>query len=383
MITDAAPRPALVDGPPRRIRTLGVEEELLLVDAVSLLPTPAADALMRHAPAVTPAAAGCALEWEAKREQIEVVGPPVTTLDDLRTSILAGRAAADAAARAVGARAVPLATAPLVCSTHAVAHPRYDLMRERFGRTMQEQLTCGMHVHVGVDSPEEGVAILDRIRPWLPVLLALSANSPFYQGEDSGFASYRYQALGRWPASGAYDSIGSAETYRTRLGRMLEAGVLLDAGMVYFDARLSHHVPTVEIRIADVCLRAEDAAALAILVRALVTVAAEAAEAAGADEPFDPEPTTLLRLASWRASRFGLADDLVDPRTGRLCRAGQAVAALQQHVDAGFADDAERAAVRATVAGILERGAGDRAQRQACARAGDPRDAVAAALPPL
>lgn len=368
---------SLVDPPPPRTRTVGVEEELLLVDAETLRPVPAADGLMRQAAKTVPPG-GAVLEWEVKREQIEVVSPPLATLDEIRSSIVTGRRSADAAALAVGARAVALATAPLLCTSHVVASPRYQLMGERFGRTMQEHLTCGLHVHVGVQSPEEGVAVLDRIRPWLPVLLALSANSPFFQGEDSGFASYRYQASGRWPTSGAYDPFGSAEAYRNRVRQMLDAGVLLDPGMIYFDARLSHHVPTVEIRIADVCLHADDAAALAVLVRALVSVSATAA---AAGEPFEPEPTTLLRLASWRASRFGLEDDLVDPRTGRLRPAAEVVQALQELADPGFADAEERSAAHAAIASILRRGSGARQQRAVWSAGGDLRDVVALALP--
>ncbi|WP_309068060.1 glutamate--cysteine ligase [Microbacterium sp.] len=360
----------------RRIRTVGVEEELLLVDAASLLPTPAADAVMRRQ-AEAEKEGGSIMAWEAKLEQIEVVGPPLRTLAQLRSSIVSGRRAADAAARAVGARAVPLATAPAVCDTHTVADERYDAMRKRFGRTMREQLTCGFHVHVGVDSREEGVAVLDRIRPWLPVLLALSANSPFYQGEDSGFASYRYQAYSRWPTSGPYDVFGSADAYAEHLARMLDTGVLLDPGMVYFDARLSHHLPTVEIRIADVCLRAEDAAALAVMVRALVNVAADAAAAA---RPVDATPTTLLQLASWRASRFGLDDHLVHPHSGSLQTAADVVRAFRSHIHDGFADDEERAAVDSALAAILARGTGARTQREAVAGTGDLRDAVAVAL---
>ncbi|WP_106816363.1 glutamate--cysteine ligase [Microbacterium timonense] len=369
----AAPERGVVPAQPGRpVRTVGVEEELLLVDAQTLVPTPVAQALMGRAAAVAPG-----LELEVKREQIEVVGPPLSTLDGLRASIVAGRGAADAAARSVGARAVPLATAPVPCTPHLVSTPRYDQMQRHFGLTMDEQLTCGFHVHVAVDGAEEGVGVLDRIRPWLPVLLALSANSPFWQGRDTGFASYRYQAWGRWPTAGPYDPFGSAAAYRDGIRRLLDANVLLDPGMVYFDARLSDHAPTVEVRIADVCLDPEDAAALAVAVRSLVTVSA-AAWAAG--EEIDPVPTGLLRLASWRASRSGLDEDLVHPLTGHPCPASEAVSALLAHIDAGFADPAERTAVVAAFGEILHRGNGARRQRSAHEQGGSCADVVAAAL---
>ena len=130
--------------------------------------------------------------------------------------------------------------------------------------------TPGCHVHVSISSPDEGVAVLDRIRPWLPVLLALSANSPFWQGRDSAYASFRYQAWTRWPSAGPTDAFGTVEVYRQTVQQMVRTGTLLDTGMVYFDARLSDHYPTIEIRISDVCLYADDAALIAALARALV-----------------------------------------------------------------------------------------------------------------
>jgi carboxylate-amine ligase len=342
------------------VRTVGVEEELLLVDARTLRLVPRAEDVLGAPARVT--SRGTVLELEVKREQIEVVSPPSLTLAELSATIAAGRQAADEAARAVGARAVALASAPMPCSPHLVVTPRFDRMQELFRLTMDEQLTCGFHVHVRIDSAAEGVAVLDRLRPWLPVLLALSANSPFWQGTDTGFASYRYQAWGRWPTTGAHDRFESVEAYEQSVSELLAAGVCMDAGMVYFDARLSRHAPTVEVRIADVCLLPEDAATIAALVRALVETAATEWMAG---VPADDVSTAILRLASWRASRFGLDQDLLDPRDHVLRPAADAVAALLDHVDRSFADPDERAEVRLAVQNILARGTGATLQRRA------------------
>jgi hypothetical protein len=195
-----------------------------------------------------------------------------------------------------------------------VRKSRYLEMAHAFGITAAEQLTCGCHVHVEISSAEEGVAVLDRIGPWLAVLLALSANSPFWQGRDTAYASFRYQAWGRWPTSGPAEVFGTAEAYRETVRQMVGTGTLLDAGMVYFDARLSEHYPTVEIRIADVCLHADDAVLIAALARALVDTAARCWRAGGGSAGH--QRTELLRLAAWRASRSGLADVLLNPVTG-------------------------------------------------------------------
>ena len=257
-------------------RTFGVEEEFLLVDATTGQPVPAAEAcLAKAAPQLPETSGGPSLALEVQREQIEAVGPVCSTLQEVIAGIREGRRLADEAARSVGARAVAVATSPVPATPTLVAQPRFLNMATRFGLTLREQLTCGFHVHVGVTDGEEGVAVLDRIRVWLPVLLALSANSPFWQGADTGYASFRYQAWNRWPTAGPCERFGSEREYHRYVQSLLTTGVLLDEGMVYFDARLSRNHPTVEVRIADVCMEASHAAAIAAIVRALVERAAQ------------------------------------------------------------------------------------------------------------
>ncbi|WP_309127345.1 glutamate--cysteine ligase [Microbacterium sp.] len=347
------------------MRQIGVEEELLLVDAETFAPQPLAGSILRAGALVLPC--GSRLEPEVKREQIEIVSAPVTTFAEVLGAVVEGRRSADDLAQQVGARAVALATPHASCEPHLMRSPRYERMRNRFGLTMDEQLTCGLHVHVTVASGDEGVAVLDRIRPWLPVLLALSANSPFWHGVDSGFASFRYQAWSRWPCAGAYDLFGSAQGYAAAVADALASGVPLDHGMIYFDARLSTHAPTVEIRISDVCFDPRDSACLAVMARALVETAAGEWRHGVA-----PSCTTtaLLRLASWRASRWGLGGQLVDPVTERLVSARAAVAALFAHVREAFASDEEAHAVRAWLDAMLTRGTGSELQRRAAARGG-------------
>jgi glutamate---cysteine ligase / carboxylate-amine ligase len=339
---------------------VGIEEELLLVDGRSYVPAPVAQEVIETGLGRLPSTAR--LEFEAKREQIEVVSLPQRTHTDITNAVLMGRSLADAAARAVGARAVAVATSPVLCESHLVSTPRYDLMSERFGLTMTEQLTCGFHVHVTVASAAEGVAVLDRIRPWLPVLLALSANSPYWRAADSGYASYRYQAWGRWPGAGPYDLFESPEGYAATVDRTVRSGVSLDSGMIYFDARLSSHAPTVEVRIADVCLLPEDAATIATLTRALVEAAAWQWRHGIAPVAVS---TGLLRLASWRASRSGLEESLAHPVRGLPCPASEIVALLLEHVASHYIDAEEALAVQRGVAEILRRGTGAVMQRDA------------------
>lgn len=347
------------------MRTFGVEEELLLVHAATLEPLPAGERAAHLQERAT--ATGHRLATELQLEQIEVDAPPRTTLDEQLAAIRAGRALADAVAVRVGARAVALPTAPGPVTPHFASEDRAQWVRERFGLAGREELTCGLHVHVAVGSREEGVAVLDRIRVWLPVLLALSANSPFWNGADTGFGSYRYQVWSRWPTAGPPEVLGSAEEYDRHRQALLASGVPRDAGMLYFDARLCEHHPTVEVRVADVCLEAEHAAVLAALVRALVETAARA-WAAGAEVP--QVRASLLRAWMWHASRTGVEDRLVDPVTGTPVAAPDVVARLLDRVAPVLAEHGEQERVAAVVGSILRCGSGARRQREAWARGG-------------
>ncbi|WP_024356654.1 carboxylate-amine ligase [Leucobacter chironomi] len=355
-------------------RTVGVEEELLLVDGRSGQPVAVVEAVVAAAEAAPGEAASPGLEREVKREQIEVVSPPCRSLDELARSILVGRRRADDAARRIGVRAAALGTSVLPVDSHVTPSPRYAAIGKRFGLTMREQLTCGFHVHVAVSNDAEGVAVLDRIRPWLPVLLALSGNSPFWRGEDTGYVSYRYQAWGRWPSAGAYDLFGSPGEYHRVVASLIASGVVLDPGMVYFDARLSAHYPTVEVRVADACMDAEDALVIAALVRALVETAAR--EWRGGIAPA-PAESAVLRLAMWSASRFGTGGTgLVDPVTGAPRSPRAAVAELLGHAAVALEHAGDRERVERGVARILAEGTGADRQRRVLAGTGSLRAVV-------
>ena len=360
------------------MRSFGVEEELILVDAQTAAPVAAAPRIL----ASGRAGGDVALEAEIQQEMIEVVGDPCTTADEVTAGIAVGRRHADEAARAVGARAVPLGTSPLAVTPHPNPAPRYAEMMRRYGVTARRSLTCGFHVHVAVDSPEEGVGVLDRIREWLPTLLALTGNSPFWQGVDTGYASYRYDVWSRWPCAGPNPVFGTVDAYRQHEQSLLSTGTLLDAGMLYFDARLSRHHPTVEVRVADICRRAEDAATIALLCRGLVESAALRWRAG--EEPIGAD-VRLIRLATWRAALTGVRGEHVDLSTGRSRGVAGAVEALLRYAEPGLAVSGDGDLVRAGVRSILRRGTGADWQREQFARRGRLEDVVLAsttALPP-
>jgi len=354
-------------------RSVGVEEEFLLVEPGTGHPMAVAGTVLQAAGQ----AAGSDLEAELQQQQLETNSRPCQSLDDLHRELRRCRSAAATAAGRAGAQAAALGTSPVPVQPRPVRTSRYERMAEAFGLTAHEQLTCGCHVHVEVSSADEGVAVLDRARPWLAVLLALSANSPFWQGLDSSYASFRYQVWGRWPSSGPTEPFGTAEAYRETVQQMVGTGTLLDTGMVYFNARLSERYPTIEIRIADVCLRADDAVLIAALARALVETEARSWREG---RPVLQPRTELLRLAAWRASRSGLDDALLNPVTGLPEQVQIVVNMLLDHCRDALADAGEDDTVAELLTALLARGNGAAFQRAAYRQSGHLSDVISSAV---
>lgn len=372
--TDGDNRARRVERRERRnavVRSVGVEEELLLVDPTSGEPQALSTAIL--AMAARSDGEDSVFEPELHREQLEFATRPHTAMNELADDILRWRAEAAGHAEDLGAAVAALATSPLPVSPSIGTGERYQWLEKRFGLTTQEQLTCGCHVHVSVESDEEGVAVLDRVRPWLSVLLALSANSPFWQGKDSRYSSYRSRVWGRWPTAGPVEVFGSAEGYHGQVKALLDTGVLRDEGMIYFDARLSHRYPTVEIRVADVCLDPALTVLLATLVRGLVETAARQWRAG---EPPAGHPAAVLRMAAWQAGRSGLEHQLLDPRTMRPAPAEDVVRALLAHVREALEDSGDLKSAEATLTSVLRKGNGARVQREILERTGSLRETV-------
>ncbi|MEU0136948.1 glutamate--cysteine ligase [Streptomyces sp. NPDC006296] len=340
------------------VRTVGVEEELLLVDAGSGDPRRLSTAVL--ALAERRAAGDSVFESELHDQQVEFSTEPCGAMADLAQEIHRWRAEAARSAAEAGAAVAALATSPLPVSPSIGEDERYRWLARRFGLTAQEQLTCGCHVHVSVESDEEGVAVLDRIRPWMPVLLALSANSPFWQGQDTSYGSYRSRVWGRWPSAGPVELFGSADRYHEQVRALVATGVLRDRGMIYFDARLSHRYPTVEFRVADVCLDPADTVLLATLARGLVETAARAWRAG---DPPDPVPVGVLRMADWQAARSGTQERLIHPLTGGPEPAADVVRALLDHVRDALEDSGDLGPAETGIRNVLTRGTGARIQR--------------------
>ncbi|MGW2033946.1 glutamate--cysteine ligase 2 [Streptomyces argyrophylli] len=354
------------------MRTVGVEEELLLVDPDSGDPKALAAAVLARAAQDDPGQD--VFEKELFGQMLEFATHPQSDMADLGDEIVRCRKEAARHAGQIGCGVAALATSPLPVSPALSVNDRYQWLAQRYGIPTWEQLVCGCHVHVSVESDEEGVAVLDRLRPWLPVLRAISANSPFWQGRNSGYASYRSRVWNRWPSAGPTEPFETAERYRRRVADMVDTGVILDEAMVYFDARLSARYPTVEIRVADVCLGAESAVLIATLCRALVETAAREWRAGRAA----PDPgVSLLRLADWQAARYGLEEDLLDPVTMRPRPAPRVLRSLLEYTGDALTESGDAARAERAVEELLRTGNGAREQRRLLEHTGSLRDVVA------
>ena len=333
---------------------MGVEEEFLLVDAQGI-PNPAG-------PRVT-AGTQEGIEHELQQEQAETGSRPRIELGPLAEDLRLRRRSLAGRARRSGVRVAGLGTSPVRTDPTLFPDERYRRMVARYGPIAAEVLTCGCHVHVGIDSEAEGIAAINGIQPWLSAILALTANSPFWQGADTGYASYRRQIQDRWPSSGPTGVFRDPADYHSLVDRLIGSGVILDAGMVYYDVRLSARYPTVEMRVADVGAEPDSALVVAALGRALV----DSAISGGSWPTARPE---LLRGASWHASRYGLTADLVDPVSGQRIPAPERLQQLVDRVRPALIRHDDLDLVETALEDLLKNGTGAERQRAAFAREG-------------
>lgn len=352
-------------------RTVGVEEELLLVDPQTRTTSPRSSQVVRanreHGEGAHPRAASDELDQELFLHQVETRTDPSASLADIAQQLVAGRRTAGTAAAEAGLAVVASGIVPLGGEDPQVSpNDRYRDMVDIFGETARTGQTCGCHVHVQIDSPEEGVGIIDRIVPWLPVLVAIAANSPYFEGRYTNYASWRSQAWSRWPSAGATEAFETLKGYEETSRLLMMTGAARDDGMLYYDARLSKGQPTVEIRVLDVCTDLADTVLCAALVRGLVQTAADAW---AADEPLDRWRAEVLRACSWRASHHGLAGTLVHPGEKELRPAREVVDALVEHIRPALEAAGDLDRVREGVERVLQAGGATR-QRAAYERTG-------------
>ncbi|MDO9397710.1 MAG: YbdK family carboxylate-amine ligase, partial [Herbiconiux sp.] len=234
--------------------TLGAEEELHLIDLASGKLSAKAPQILSRLPPENYSA-------EIQRTTVETNTEVTSTLDGLRQEILRLRRGVIEAAAPDGIGIACVGTAPRseFADFELTTSGRYGRMQEQYRLLVDEQLICGTQIHVGVSDRDLAVEIAQRVARDLPVLLAISASSPYWNGSDTGYASIRSIIWQRWPSAGATGPVGSAAEYDELLGDLIASGVIADSKMAYFEVRPSSHAPTLELRVCDACPIVDDA----------------------------------------------------------------------------------------------------------------------------
>ena len=335
--------------------TVGVEEEFLLADPHTGAPVPKNTEVAR-----TAEAAGIHLKLELTQCQVETNTGVHCTMAGLLRELRELRRDVAECAEKNGARLLAAAIPPTVPHSFPVTDtPRFRRIADGFGMLAHEQGLCGCHVHVGVPDRETAIQISNFLRPWLPLFLALTANSAIYRSAETGFASWRSILWQRWPSAGPPPYFTSADQYDAMVAMMRASGCILDETMVYWDVRPSLTFPTVEIRISDVPATVEETALLAALIRGAVTTARMSL----AEKRTAPQvPAETLLAAYWKAARTGIDGDGMDPVNGHMAAVRELLDKLVDSLGFALKELGDHAFVTDTIATVFARGNGARRQ---------------------
>ncbi len=352
--------------------TLGVEEEYQIIDPETRGLSPSGEAVVQRA---QQALGEEQVAPELRASQVEAMTPICRTLAEVRAELLRLRRGVIGAAAGEGCQVAAASTHPFSHWQEQPVTPkeRYREIVEREQQLAEEQVVFGFHVHVGLEDRKTAVEVINRARVWLAPILALSASSPFWLGRDTGYASYRTQVWSRLPTAGPPAPFTSLAEHDALVRALVETGSALDVASVYWDIRLPERLETVEIRVADVCSRIDEAVMLAGLARALVRTCRERAERG---EPYPRTRPELLRAAHWAASRHGLDAGLVDVEAGRTGPAREVVEKLLAFARPALEEHGDWEEISMLAYDTLERGNGARRQRGAYERTGRLEDVV-------
>jgi carboxylate-amine ligase len=344
---------------------MGVEEEYFLVDPQTLTPQPAGARVARAASETL----GDLIGGEFTQYQVEVRTPPCADAAQLREQLALLRSGTAAAAAAEELRIYASGT-PVVagCAPGAIGdHPRYGAGVAQYRGMLEDFAICAVHVHIHLPDPEVAVLVGNHLRPWLPLLVALSANSPFHQGRDTGYADWRAVSRSRFPCLGPPPYAESLRHQHEFAIAMSDSQAMLDAKTPYWDIRANSKFSTLEIRSMDVNADLDDTVALAVLVRALVITSASRVLAG---EPGPRICSELLRAAYWRAARDGWSGGGVDALSGQILPTPIQADRLVEHVGPTLQDTGDVNEVRSFLERLGARGGGAERQRHSAERHG-------------
>jgi glutamate---cysteine ligase / carboxylate-amine ligase len=308
--------------------SFGIEEEYYLVHA-------ATRALVKDPPrrliTALKSALGKHFSEEFMRSQIEISTPVCSSADEARTALGDMRHAIAHAARGHGLAPIAAATHPFTLWRHQRHRDsaRYNAIADDFQALGRRMLICGLHVHIGVESPDNRIALMNDLRPYLPLFLALSGSSPFWGGEITGLKSYRTAINDTTPRKGIPEPLENWRAFEATIAAFSEAGIIEDGTKIWWDVRPSVRFPTLEVRIMDVCPLVEDTIAITCLLRCLCRYLDRTRS-----RRHGPHVSgALVHENRWRAQRYGLDRGLIDTERGGMISVADLVETLIERIE--------------------------------------------------
>ncbi|HEY9771025.1 MAG TPA: carboxylate-amine ligase [Coleofasciculaceae cyanobacterium] len=291
--------------------TIGVEEEYQIIDPQTRELCGKAEQIISYVRENLALENKDIIQPEMHRSQVEIATVVCQSLSDVRQELTRCRQAVIEAAEVSGKAIAAAGTHPFSDwrEQEITPKPRYQNLEAEFKQLIRELVIFGNHVHIGMSDRAIALQVINRVRVWLPVLLALSANSPFWLGQVTDYASYRTEMWTRLPMTGAPQIFADEQEYQTLIDDLISAGAIKDPTNIYWDIRLSDKFPTIEFRVTDICLTVEEAVTITGLVRALVWTGYQ--EVIN-NVPLNQVRPELLQAAQWCAARYGLTDNLID-----------------------------------------------------------------------
>jgi len=352
------------------IYTLGIEEEYLLVDLDTFELAEAPAALMD----VCQAELSKQVSPEFLQCQIEIGTQVCQNMAEAREDLRRLRSVVAKHAATFNLAPIAVSSPPLADwkDQHHTAKERYDALRQALGGVARRMLICGMHVHVGLEDRALRTDLMPQLSYFLPHLLALSSSSPFWQGDDTGLASYRLTVFDNLPRTGLPPSFSSWAEYERTAGTLIDLGVIEDTTKIWWDLRPSHRFPTLETRIMDVQPRLEHTLALAAMVQAITRMLCRLRRQNLRWRHYD---RFLIDENRWRAQRYGTTEGLIDFGEKRIRSFADLLTELQEIL----AEDIDALRLQREFETLMDiQRTGTSAERQRAVHAG----AVAAGTPP-
>jgi carboxylate-amine ligase len=355
--------------------TLGVEEEYQIID-------PQTRELKSRVGRILPEAQeeiGQAAQSELFQSQIEIGTPICHDLNDVRREVSRLRRVIIDAAETTG-------HAIAAASTHPISHPedqlvtpkaRYRGIEADYRQIARMNLIWGCHVHVGIADREATIQIMNRARGWLPVLVALSANSPFWMGHDTGYASFRTEIWRLWPMAGSPQPFRNRAEYENLVSCLVQTGAITDETKIYWDLRPADRYETLEFRAADIGLTVDDTVLLSGLAQGIACACYRDWICDATEETlFDPVRPELMRAAEWRAARYGIDGTLIDVHSGEAISAAKLVERMLKWLRPSLEELQTWDEVSQLTQQVLQRGNGAQRQREVLKRSGNMEDVV-------